>query len=318
MRGIRQCGLSVCVLLLLTAGHGIGQSPATPLQEARSLLAAGKISEAEMVLRGYLKNVPSSAEAHYLLGDVLFRKQKARESLAEFTAGAKIKHPEASELRIVASDYVLLGDFADADKWFSEVTAETPNDPEAWYLLGRTKYNENRFAEAITSFEHVLALRPKDVQAEDNLGLSQQGLGHTEQAKAAFETAIQWQRDKPADAQPYLNLGTLLIDQGDLSAAVQLLTKAATLAAGNPKIHEELGRALQTKGDMEGAQSQLETAVKLAPNAAALHFKLGQIYRHLGLHDRAQQEFAICAKLNGGHSSTEVPNPFSPATPEKP
>ena len=47
----------------------------------------------------------------------------------------------------------------------------------------------------------------------------------------------------------------------------------------------------------------------------ALHFKLGQIYRHRGLNERAQQEFAICAKLNGAHSSTEVPNPFSPIKP---
>jgi Flp pilus assembly protein TadD len=318
MNDIRQRGLPVCLLLLFAAPLVWGQSAATPLQEARSLLAAGKVSAAEMVLRGYLKNDPSSAEAHYLLGDVLFREQKARESLAEFTTGAKIKHPGVSELKIVASDYVLLGDFADADKWFSEVTAQTPNDAEAWYLLGRTKYNENRFAEAIASFEHVLTLRPKDVQAEDNLGLSQQGLGHTEQAKSAFQAAMDWQHDKPADAQPYLNLGILLIDQGDLPAAIQQLTKAATLAPGNPKIHEELGRALQTKGDMGGAQSQLETAVKLAPNAAALHFKLGQVYRHRGLNDRAQEEFAICAKLNGGHSSTEVPNPFSPAAPAKP
>jgi tetratricopeptide (TPR) repeat protein len=91
----------------------------------------------------------------------------------------------------------LLGDFADADKWFSKVTVEAPNDPEAWYLLGRTKYNENRFTEAAASFEHVLALRPKDVQAEDNLGLSQQGLGHMDQAKTAYQTAIGWQGDAP-------------------------------------------------------------------------------------------------------------------------
>jgi hypothetical protein len=55
----------------------------------------------------------------------------------------------------------------------------------------------------------------------------------------------------------------------------------------------------------------------LAPDAAALHFKLGQIYRRRGLNERAQQEFAECAKLNGGHSSREVPNPSSPARPTK-
>lgn len=318
MKSVCACGLSAFVMLLIIPRLGLGQPPADPLQQARSLLAAGKVSEAKIVLRGYLKNDSSSADAHYLLGDALFREQKARESLAEFTTGAKFQHPGASELRTVASDYVLLGDFADADKWFSEVIKETPNDAEAWYLLGRTKYNENRFAEAITSFERVLTLHPKDVQAEDNLGLSQQGLGHTEQAKAAFQTAIAWQGDTPVDAQPYLNVGILLTDQGDLPGAIQQLTKAAAVAPNNPRIHEELGRALQSKGDMEGAQTQLEAAVKFAPNAAALHFKLGQIYRHRGLNDRAQEEFAICTRLNGAHSSTEVPNPFSPASPKKP
>jgi tetratricopeptide (TPR) repeat protein len=312
------CGLPTCLLILLSARVGICQSPVNPLQKARTLLATGRLPQAEEILRQDLKADPSSAEAHYLLGDVLFREQKARESLAEFSRGSKFKRPGASELRTVASDYVLLGDFTDADKWFSEVTAETPNDAEAWYLLGRTKYNENRFAEAITSFEHVLTFRPKDIRAEDNLGLSQQGLGHTEQAKTAFQTAIAWQSAAPRDAQPYLNLGTLLTDQGDFAGAIAQLEKAATLGPDNPRIHEELGRALQSKGDMQGAQTQLEMAVKLAPNAAALHFKLGQIYRHRNLNERAQQEFAICAKLNGAHSSTEVPNPFSPTKSTKP
>ncbi len=315
-RRVPLCFLTACALLF--PGAGTSQSEAELLKTAQSLLAAGKFPEAEMTLRRYLKDDPSSAEAHYLLGDVLFREKRAVESLGEFTAGSKFKPPGAGELRTIASDYVLLGDFADADEWFSQVTVETPNDPEAWYLLGRTKYNENRFAEAVASFEHVLALRPKDVRAEDNLGLSQQGLGHTEQAKAAFQTAIDWQGDVPTDAQPYLNLGILLTNQGDAAAAIPQLTKAAALAPQNPKIHEELGRALQAKGDMEAAQSQLETAVKLAPNAASLHFKLGQIYRHRGLNERAQQEFAICAKLNGAQSSTEVPNPFTPIAPTKP
>src|SRR5260370_38259268 len=107
MKDIYRRSLSICALLLFTARFGISQSPPQPLQEARSLLAADKVSAAEVILRGYLKNDPSSAEAHYLLGDALFREQKARESLAEFTEGAKFKHPGASELRIVASDYLL-------------------------------------------------------------------------------------------------------------------------------------------------------------------------------------------------------------------
>ena len=121
---------------------------------------------------------------------MLLREQKAVESLAEFTAGARIRRPKADELKTVASDYVLLGDFADADKWFTEVTQEDPKDAGAWYLLGRTKYNENAFADAISSFERALALRPKYIEAENNLGLAWRELNNPEKAKAAFQTAI--------------------------------------------------------------------------------------------------------------------------------
>lgn len=306
--------LTVFAAILLVVSTGVCQPPASPLDQARAWMGQGKLAQAETAARQYLAQNPSSADGHFLLGEVLFLEKKPRESLAEFTTGAKYRRPGATELRTVASDYVLLGDFADADKWFTEVTRERPNDPEVWYLLGRTKYNENRFEEAIASFGRVLTLRPGDVQAEDNLGLSQQGLGHTDQAKAAFQTAIDWQRDARTDAQPFLNLGMLLTDHGDAVAGAQQLEDAVKIAPENPKAHEQLGRALQAKGDLEGAQAQLEAATRLAPNAAALHFRLGQIYHQRGLKERAQQEFAICTRLNGAHSSTEVPNPFSPGT----
>ena len=292
--------------------------PATMLRNARSLLGDGKLAEAESLLRQALNENQQSAEAHFLLGEVLFREQKPRESLAEFTSGAKWKRPGPVELRVVASDYVLLKDFADADKWFTEVTAETPADPEAWYLLGRTKYDENRFAEAIASFEHVLSLRPRDVKAENNRGLSLQGLGRNEEAEATFQRAIDWESALPGDAQPYMNLGRLLTDQGDAARAVPLLAKAAQLSPHNPKIHEELGRAYLAQGDLPNAQTQLERAIAIAHNASSLHFKLGQVYHRRGLAEMARAQFEICARLDGSHSSVEVPNPFSRPLDAKP
>lgn len=304
----RFCGFALLLLSPIVSA----QSQSDGLEQARALFQAGKLQAAEQQTRHYLNANPGSADGYFLLGDIFFRERKARESLAAFTDGARYRHPGAAELRTVASDYVLLGDYADADKWFTMVTGETPDDADAWYLLGRTKYNENRFAEAVGCFQHTLALHPRDLSAEDNLGLAQQGLGQSDKAKEAYENAIAWQGSAPTDAQPFLNLGILLRESGDAAAAVSELKKAAALAPANPKAREELGRALESAGDLPGALSELEAAVQLAPNAAGLHFKLGQLYRRAGKNDRAQQEFAICEKLNGTHSSTEVPNPFSP------
>jgi tetratricopeptide (TPR) repeat protein len=287
---------------------GQSQQSADPLARLRALIAEGKLTQADSSLRSYVEGHPSSADAHFLLGYVLFREQKAIESLAEFTAGAKVRRPSAEDLKTVASDYVSIGDFGDADKWFTEVTKEIPKDADAWYLLGRTKYNENLFAEAASCFNHALSLHPKYVEAENNLGLTLVELNKPDEAKAAYESAIEWQGAAPTDPQPFLNLGTMFADQGDAQQALPNLLKAESLAPANPKIHEELGQVYETQKDLPKAQAELEKSVELAPDSSGLHFKLGQIYRHEGLRDRAQQQFDLCAKLNSTHSSTATPN----------
>lgn len=304
-------------LVALCASLAVCQTPADPLGNARQMVDSGNTAEAEATLHKILEAHPSDADAHFLLGYTLFREQKARESLAEFTAGARYRRPNADELKVVASDYVLLGDFADADKWFSEVVAETPSDANANYLLGRTKFNENDFPAAISSFERAITLHPEYIEAENNIGLAWKELNNVEKARSAFQTAIDWQGSSPVDAQPFLNLGTLLADQNNLAAAIPPLEKAAALAPDNPAIHEELSHVYAAQQNLPKAQSELERAVALAPNISSLHFKLGQIYRKEGIRDRAQQEFAICEKLSGAHSSDKTPNPISiKTTPE--
>lgn len=288
------------------------QKVADPLAEARALLERGDLAKSEESLNRYVSEHTDSAEAHFLLGYVLFREQKAKESLAEFTVGAKYRRPKGGELKTVAGDYVLLGDYMDADKWFSQITAENPEDADAWYLLGRTKYNEGRFAEAIPSFERSLALRPKYVEAENNLGLSWRESNESEKAKLAFQAAIDWQGDAPSDAQPFLNLGTLLADESAFEKSVPFLAKAAALSPQNPKIHDELATVYEKQNNLAKAQSELEQAITLAPQSSSLHFKLGRVYRREGMRDLAQHEFDLCDKLNSTHSSVDTPNPFLP------
>jgi tetratricopeptide (TPR) repeat protein len=279
------------------------------LQQARSLVDSGNTAESESVLRHYLAVNPESADAHFLLGYVLFREQKVKESLAEFTAGAKYRRTRADEFKVIAADYVMLGDLSDADKWFSQVVTVTPDDADAWYLLGRTKYNENEYAGAISAFERALTLHPQYIEAENNIGLSWKGLNDREKAAAAFQTAIDWQGKTPADAQPFLNLGALRADANDYQQAVPLLIKARSLAPENPSVHEELGKVYLAMNKLTEAQAELERAITLSPDTSCLHYKLGQILRKEGQEDRARKEFAACERLNGAHSSSKTPNP---------
>jgi tetratricopeptide (TPR) repeat protein len=290
----------------------VSSNTSDPFAPVHKLLDAKQFAEAESLLRTYLNTHLSSAEAHFLLGYTLFREDRPKDSLAEFTEGARFSHPGASDLKVVAADYVVLGDYTDADKWLTAVTNESPLDADAWYMLGRTKYNENRFQEAIESFQRVLTLRPKDIKAENNLGLSYEGLNRLDVAKTTFENAIAWQKDFTVkDAQPYLNLGSLLADMDRPQDALPHLQEAAALAPHNPKVLEQLGRVYDLLKMPGKAEAALEQAVALAPQVAGLHFRLGQIYRRQGKQQLAQQQFDICAKLNSTHSSGETPNPVA-------
>jgi Flp pilus assembly protein TadD len=53
------------------------------------------------------------------------------------------------------------------------------------------------------------------VKAEDNLGLSYEALGRTEEAMAAYRTAISWDAGaKAKNSGPYTDLGTILVGNG--------------------------------------------------------------------------------------------------------
>jgi len=307
-----------------------------PLAEAHVLLEKGSISEADRVVRQYLQTHPDSADGHFLLGHILFREiqsqarletqlegvqvlgagvppakhgeEKARASLAEFTAGAKFHDPSAADLKIVALDYVLLGDYVDADKWLTKMLGWTPNDAEGWYLLGRTKYNENRFAEAVDAFQHCLKLDTRNVKAEDNLGLSYAGLGRREEAASAYQQAIDWQsRAALKNPGPYIDFGDLLLDENRNEEAVSYLLQAVEIAPRESRAHELLGKAYTRLDQLSKAQTELEEALQLSPQSANLHCMLAPVYRKQGIIDKAKLEYERCSALAGSHSVPQTP-----------
>jgi tetratricopeptide (TPR) repeat protein len=274
------------------------------LAHAQSLLEMGQLADAENAARQYLSDHPNSADAHYLLGVMLFKQAKAKDSLAEYTQGAKYRTPSAFDLKVVACDYVLIEDYSDADKWFTKSVEWEPKDWQAWYYLGRAKYNENRFEEAIQAFEKCLKLDAKNVKAEDNLGLSYAGLGRTEEALEAYRTAIAWQAQAGSKYPgPLIDLGSALIETNHPEEAIPYLQQADGISPEDFTVHRELGKAYLRLEETKKAQAELEKAIELAPQNAPLHFMLGQVYRKEGRSDKAKAEFDRCAALNEAEKS---------------
>jgi tetratricopeptide (TPR) repeat protein len=287
--------------------------PSDPaLKECIHLIEQRDYAAASQKIHAYLAAHADSAEGHFLFGYVLYRQDKPLESLAEYTLGARFHKPDANDLAAVAMDYILLHDYADADKWLTIATSWSPENELYWYYLGRTKYAENRFQQAIDVFGKCLTLAPRDVRAKYNMGLAYAGLGRDDAAAADYRTAIAWEEQAAGrDPQPYLDLGTLLLQQGKPDLALPNLEKATALDAQNPRAREQLGQAYEQLHNLARADEEMHVAIELAPNISSLHFEMGRIYQKEGLSKQAKAEFARCAALNPSHSTDaeETPNP---------
>jgi Flp pilus assembly protein TadD len=276
------------------------------LLEAKSLINVSDFPSAETVLNKYLYGRPLSSEALYLLGYVLERENKPRESLAVYTRAADLAPPQPNDLKLVALDYVLLNDYSDAVVWFKRCLADDPANSEAWYFLGRAHMERGDFVEAEKDFHHTLALTPNDSKALNNLGLSLEAQNRTDEAIKAYSAAVSIQKDREHESeQPLLNLGTLLNNENHFRDALLYLAHAVEVAPGSARCHEELSRALTATGDSEQGILAMERAVALDKANPRLHFLLGQLYRKAGQTAKASAEFQTSKRLYGSHSTKQ-------------
>ena len=283
-------------------------SSRSSLIEAKALVDNGKFAEAAGVLQAFLQTDPQSASAHQMLAYSYMRLDDPKHSLEQYTLAAAIEHPTAEDLQNVSKDYVLLSDMSSAERWIKTSLEMDDRVPESWYVFGRIRYTQRRLQDAIDCFTHVLALLPRSVKAEDNLGLSYEALNRRDDAVAAYRKAIAWQKESHSPSeQPLLNLGILLMREGDLQEARPLLSEAVEKAPYNPRTREQLGHLYLDLHLYTKAQSELEEAVRLDPKNAAFHFLLGRAYHLEGEEEKANNEFAKSSAFSGEHSTPEGP-----------
>jgi tetratricopeptide (TPR) repeat protein len=323
----------LCALGRLAMGQADVAREAT-LVEAKSLLQKGLITQAEKATRQFLRQHSDSAEGHYLLGHVLFeeirekyageeqtqgenfrysdtvdakliaiRDAKARESLAELSAGARYRAPGASDLKTVGLNYLLLKDLPSAEKWLTASTTLDPQDTQTWFYLGRTRYSQTKYAGAIEAFQHCLKLDPRNATAEYNVGLSYEGLSQNDEASQAYQNAIAWQEHNEAQSpDPLVGLARLYLRQNQPENALPHLLQAVAAFPQLSLTHEELGKAYLVLHRLPEAQEQLEKAVQLSPQKAALRCLLGQVYQQEKITAKAQSEFEACTHLRTAES----------------
>jgi Flp pilus assembly protein TadD len=104
-----------------------------------------------------------------------------------------------------------------------------------------------------------------------------------------YQQAIAWQAQSlEKNSGPYIDLGSLLIDENRSQDAIPNLPRTTEIAPRQSRAHELLGKAYTHMEDFPKAQAELEKAIEFSPQAPNLHCMLAPVYRKQGLAEKAK------------------------------
>jgi protein O-GlcNAc transferase len=182
---------------------------------------------------------------------------------------------------------------------------QAPAQPDLAALMHDAEQALDRkdYAAAVDRLKLAVQAAPDTVAAWFDLGYAYTGLRQNEEARAAYEKALQLD---PQLFEASLNLGILLLDMKDAPAALPHLEKAAALKPADPRAHLCLGRALAASGQAAKAQSEFHQALQLDPKLAAAADGLGQAALDQKQYTEAASAFRRALALDPGLAEAEL------------
>ena len=147
----------------------------------------------------------------------------------------------------------------------------TPAGPRA-LLEGKKHLDRGDFAGAVAELKTAVTLLATNAAAWDYYGVALQGAGQLDNAAAAYQNALKFDRDL---VEAHLNLGNLLLEQNKPDAAKTELTAYALRRINDPAGWLQLGSAQLKLGETLPAERSFSTVYHMDTNNAAALNGLG-------------------------------------------
>ena len=129
-----------------------------------------------------------------------------------------------------------------AEMNIKQAVALAPDDPYCFFVLGRLRYSQKNYDEAIDAFNRAAKLDPQDAQVQNFLGLALSDKGLRGPAETALRKAIQID---PGYANAHNNLAVVYITQQPPLVELARWHYQKALAAGQPR-NPDLEKLLDT------------------------------------------------------------------------
>ncbi len=147
----------------------------------------------------------------------------------------------------------------------------TPAGPRA-LLKGKKYLDHGEYAEAAAQFKTATELLATNAAAWNYYGVALQGAGHPDEAAAAYQAALKFDRDL---VEAHFNLGNLALEQGRPDAARAEFTAYTLRRSNDAAGWLKLGSTQLKLGEITAAERSFSAVLSLKQNEAEAYNGLG-------------------------------------------
>jgi tetratricopeptide (TPR) repeat protein len=163
---------------------------------------------------------------------------------------------------------------------------------QASYLRGIALRDKGEHEGAISAFDEVIRLEPRNVEAYTDRGYSRREKELYDLALADFNEAI---RLDPSFGRAYINRGYTWYVKQDYDRAIADFDEAMRLDPPHP--YYERGNAWYDKGDKDRALADFTEAIRLGPAIVLAYLGRAKVWSDRGEHDRAVADYDEAIRL---------------------
>lgn len=254
--------------------------------------SAGRIDEAETTCRQVLQKHPNTADAHNILGAILFRRGQTERAISEVREAIRINgrvaayHANLGEMERKAEHLEA------AERALTKAIRLDPNSGQAHNNLGIVYFDQREFEKAAISYRRAIEVNGNYPEAHNNLGNTLRALGRLDEAIASYERALEMRNNYP---EAYNNLASVLRDQRKYDQAELSYQRAISLRPTYLEAIENLAGLFITQERYDDALRLLSEILKSQPERVPTLVLVARA--QLGRHSYQQADSALKAAL---------------------
>jgi len=262
----------------------------------------GNQSLAVQTWRRILAVVQPRAKALAALGDVYLEHDLTSDALAAYKEAVQLEPANLTYKKSLAAAFERTRAYREARLIYEEIVAKAKEKGDK--LLAREARTrivalwglERVLEQQLPALRAAFGASPPDIEAGRMLAEAQLHLRRLGEAEATLRRVLDI---APGDAESYLALERVLVQQNKIADAIVVLEKLALVEPKRAReLYERMAQyALQTYKD-DDAIKYAARAVELNPDDAEAHRRLGEMYRSRQDVDRAIAEFRAAIAKN--------------------